>query len=154
MDEEPGQWFVDKGYELSFSNDLVIPEYRRDGLQVLNIISIENYGNGQLNLYKWEDSYYGGTVPTPSFATGQQAFKLGKALNKMFRRGQAPRSVTDVHLPSLNTNGTGYVHGQQPHIHFDNKALNLDGTWKHGEGAVPSRIIRWINKTKTKLQMD
>lgn len=42
--------------------------------------------------------------------------------------------------------GQRNLHNEQPELHLtDKRAINMvDGTWKHGNGTVPNRIMNWI----------
>jgi hypothetical protein len=39
----------------------------------------------------------------------------------------------------------GKVIGEQTHVHFDDgSALNVDGSWKHGESDLSNAIKDWL----------
>jgi len=72
--------------------------------------------------------------------------RLAKVLRNLVRRGSGPKGVKRVDIPKLDANGNP-IFGQKPHIHLkDGRAYNLDGTWKHGSGTLPNRIMKWINQ--------
>ena len=63
---------------------------------------------------------------------------LGKARSarKLANAGRAPKKIERIDIPKLDPTGKP-LHGQLPHVHFkDGRALNIDGTWKHGSGGV------------------
>lgn len=58
-------------------------------------------------------------------------------LNRAIQRGQAPRGIVRVDTPKIP--------GEQLHVHFsDDSALNIDGTWKHGQTALSSAQEKWL----------
>lgn len=60
-------------------------------------------------------------------------------LNMQIQTGNAP--------PGLERVDVGKVKGEQAHIHFkDGSALNIDGTWKHGETKLTTQQEKWIRK--------
>ncbi len=94
----------------------------------------------------------GGTMPVgPSGNTSflknlkpKELYKLGKKLKNIIQKGRAPKGVDRVDIPKLDPTGNP-LHNQKVHIHLkDGRALNLDGTWKHGEGEVSKNITDWI----------
>jgi len=67
------------------------------------------------------------------------------ALRSLARKGNMPKQVNRIDIPKLDPNGNP-LHGQQTHIRLkDGRALNMDGTWKHGSGEVPKAVLNWIN---------
>ncbi len=70
--------------------------------------------------------------------------KSSGQLQKQIEKGQAPRSIERV------DKGRGSF--EKDHIHFkDNSALNIDGTWKHGEKVLTQQEIKWILKNGWKI---
>lgn len=60
-------------------------------------------------------------------------------LQKQVEKGQAPKSVDRV------DKGRGPF--EKDHIEFkDGRALNQDGTWKHGEGGLTNEESDWVTK--------
>lgn len=58
-------------------------------------------------------------------------------LNKLINKGKAPKGIERV--------DTGKVKGEQTHVHFDDdSALNMDGTWKHGERDLTNAQRDWL----------
>ncbi|WP_373275005.1 DUF6443 domain-containing protein [Parapedobacter tibetensis] len=95
----------------------------------------------------------GGTAPTPGMPklNPTNALKLGKALKSLTRKGNMPKQVDRVDIPKLDPSGNP-IHGQQTHIHLnDGRALNMDGTWKHGSGEVPNAVLKWIEDVAKKV---
>ncbi|CAH0336553.1 hypothetical protein FVB9288_02259 [Flavobacterium sp. CECT 9288] len=73
-----------------------------------------------------------------------ELLKLGKNLRNVIKKGRAPKGVERVDIPKLDPLGNP-IHNQKVHLHLkDGRALNLDGTWKHGEGEVSKNILEWI----------
>ena len=91
-----------------------------------------------------------GTPPLPNIGkirSIKNILNISKVLRKQVLKGQAPRLVRRVDIPKQTLGKP--IHGQVPHIHLsDGRALNLNGTWKHGSGEVPNSIIKWINSIK------
>jgi hypothetical protein len=59
-------------------------------------------------------------------------------MEKEVERGQAPRGVDRV-----DTGNRRF--GEKDHVHLDDgRALNNDGTWKHGEGSIGRTIQDWL----------
>jgi hypothetical protein len=60
-------------------------------------------------------------------------------MNDDIYSGHAPRTIERV-------DKGGGVRGEQPHVHFDDgNALNIDGSWKHGEGRpLTGAEIDWL----------
>lgn len=70
---------------------------------------------------------------------GSKACKVASPnqLNKQIQRGLAPKGVQRVDI--------GKVTGEQTHVHFDDgSALNIDGTWKHGESDLSNSVKDWL----------
>jgi len=70
---------------------------------------------------------------------GSKACKVASPnqLNKQIQRGLAPKEVQRVDI--------GKVIGEQTHVHFDDgSALNIDGTWKHGESDLSNSVKDWL----------
>jgi RHS repeat-associated core domain len=91
----------------------------------------------------------GGVAPSAAFGklNPKDALKLAKILKNLIRKGRAPKDVKRVDIPKMDPVTGLPLHGQQPHIHFnDGRALNFDGTWKHGGGEITSKIAKWIQK--------
>lgn len=65
-------------------------------------------------------------------------------MNRLIRRGQQPRGVQRI--DKVNMVAGKRLHNGQPELHLtDKRAINMvDGTWKHGNGTVPNRIMNWI----------
>ena len=60
-------------------------------------------------------------------------------MQRQVERGQAPREIDRV------DQGRGPY--EKDHIELDDgRALNKDGTWKHGSGTVNNRVRRWLQK--------
>ncbi|MCB0107994.1 MAG: hypothetical protein KDE53_18860 [Caldilineaceae bacterium] len=58
-------------------------------------------------------------------------------MNRAIQRGQAPRGIERVDTPKIP--------GEQLHVHFsDDSALNIDGTWKHGQTTLTSPQREWL----------
>jgi len=61
-------------------------------------------------------------------------------LQKQVEKGQQPRGVDRVDPGNPNT-------GEMPHVHLnDGRALNQDGTWKHGSGNVNNAVKEWLQQ--------
>ena len=90
-----------------------------------------------------------GIVPTPSLSKLKldQIFKLGKVLRENNIKGLTPKTVLRVDT-RIKTDPFGRpCHDQLPHIHLkDGRALNLNGTWKHGQGEISSELNDYINE--------
>jgi hypothetical protein len=91
----------------------------------------------------------GGVAPSGAFGklSPKDALKLARTLKNLFRKGRAPKEIKRVDIPPTDPQTGLPVHGQQPHIHFnDGRALNFDGTWKHGGGEITNKIVKWIQE--------
>ena len=67
-------------------------------------------------------------------------------LNQEIQRGQAPKGIARI------DRGSKSVKGEQTHVHFDNgNALNIDGTWKHGQGIITKAQREWLIKNGWKI---
>jgi len=68
------------------------------------------------------------------------SLKKQNDISREIRKGTQPKEVSrfDRGDPS---------HGEKPHIHLrDKRALNYDGTWKHGQGSVSNKLAEWLDK--------
>jgi RHS repeat-associated protein len=91
----------------------------------------------------------GGVAPSGAFGklSPKDALKLAKTLKNLLRKGRAPKEIDRIDIPKTDFTTGVPVHGQQPHIEFkDGRALNFDGTWKHGEGEITNKIVKWIQE--------
>ncbi len=82
-----------------------------------------------------------GRVLPKSLGAAAKLFKppSPNQMNQLIKRGQAPPGVKRVDI--------GKVQGEQTHVHLnDGRALNRDGTWKHGEGKVDKAIEKWLRE--------
>jgi len=58
-------------------------------------------------------------------------------MNKAVERGQAP--------PGIGRTDTGKIPGEEQHTHIDGEgAINIDGTWKHGDGNLTNAQADWL----------
>ena len=88
------------------------------------------------------NSASGGAMPPDD--DDQKKGKSPNQLNKDIRQGKAPKDVERVDV--------GKVKGEQTHVHFkDNSALNMDGTWKHGESTLSRATQKWLVENGWKL---
>jgi RHS repeat-associated protein len=97
----------------------------------------------------WYNNYIGGVAPSGAFGklSPKDALKLAKTLKNLVRKGRAPKEIGRIDIPKTDFTTGAPVHGQQPHIEFkDGRALNFDGTWKHGEGELTNKIVKWIQE--------
>ncbi|MFT3826396.1 MAG: hypothetical protein QM731_20905 [Chitinophagaceae bacterium] len=70
-------------------------------------------------------------------------------INYMIKKGQVHSFFKRIDIPKFGGDGNP-LHGEQVQIHFNDKgksALNIDGTWKHGECKIPEaaceQLIEW-----------
>jgi hypothetical protein len=73
---------------------------------------------------------------------------------KEHRNKTAPKGVQRVDIPKTDPHGNP-LHGQQPHVHLmDKRAINQDGTFKHGvlENGITNDIKDWLIKNGWKLR--
>ncbi len=78
-------------------------------------------------------------------------FKLARIMKSLVIKGRAPSQIQRIDTPTFDPKGN-VLHGEQIHIHLqDGRALKTDGTWKHGEGTVPNKVVEWINDLIKKL---
>ena len=67
---------------------------------------------------------------------------MGKSpnqLNEDIKKGNAPEGIDRVDTPKIPN--------EQLHVHLDDgSALNVDGSWKHGESKLTSAIKKWLTK--------
>jgi len=112
------------------------------------------FNGGNINGWKYDISGkfegaapIGGIAPVPSFSglKIKNIWNLAKALKASVKKGQAPKEVLRVDIPKLNEVGKP-IFNQKPHVHINNRAFNLDGTWKHGDGDISSSVLKWIQK--------
>lgn len=62
-----------------------------------------------------------------------------KVAQKLVAKGKGPRGITRIDIPES-------IYGQ-PHAHFGkNRALNMDGTWRHGGGSISNRQRNFLKK--------
>jgi hypothetical protein len=60
-------------------------------------------------------------------------------LNELIKKGKAPEGIVRVDTPK--------VPGEKLHVHFaDGSALNIDGTWKHGEFELTGKQMEWLKQ--------
>jgi len=60
-------------------------------------------------------------------------------MNQEIKRGSAPKGINRVDKPLIPF--------EKYHVHFDDgSALNIDGTWKHGQSALSSAQVEWLLK--------
>ncbi len=97
--------------------------------------------------------YYGGTAPIPGFFKANPikilsaAKKISKVLfTKRLPKGlkKIPKQIKRIDIPKIK-NGK-IPHNGEPHIHLkDGRAFYLDGKWRHGDGSVPQKVLKFIN---------
>lgn len=60
-------------------------------------------------------------------------------LNKMISTEKAPSSIHRF--------DKGKIKGELDHVHFENgAALNMDGTWKHGDKILSNKEIEFLQQ--------
>lgn len=79
--------------------------------------------------------------PHPKQVDDASKNKSPSQLNKEIQKGQAPRGIERI------DKGSKSVKGEQTHVHFkDGTALNIDGTWKDGNGMLNQAQKEWLSK--------
>ena len=93
-------------------------------------------------------TYHGGTPPGLIGLTKlspKDLIKITRMMRSLIMKGRAPTQVRRIDTPSLDPKGN-ILHGEQIHIHLkDGRAFKADGTWKHGEGDIPNKVVQWID---------
>ena len=80
-------------------------------------------------------TFPGSTVDIPNTMTSNRISP--NQLNEQIKKGLAPNGVERVDV--------GRIPGEQTHVHLDNgSALNVDGTWKHGESELTNTQKEWL----------
>jgi RHS repeat-associated protein len=103
------------------------------------------YANGDGSYTSlWHSKFTSGTAPDVG-AGGLGNLKKARQLRNLIRKGNAPSGIDRLDIPGLDRAGN-VIHGQKPHIHFGDRALNLDRTWKHGSGSIPKWLDKWLNQ--------
>ncbi|NRD18602.1 hypothetical protein HNV08_00975 [Winogradskyella eckloniae] len=65
-------------------------------------------------------------------------------IRQIIHRNQCPRSIIRLDTPTLNSNGEK-LHEELIQVHFkDKSALNIDGTWKHGNSNLSDEICNTL----------
>ena len=78
----------------------------------------------------------GASGDTANDGKGDKPSSAGE-MQKEVERGQAPRGIKSV--------DKGRVPFEKDNAHTDDgRALNNDGTWKHGDGDVSKKIKKWL----------
>ena len=66
-------------------------------------------------------------------------------LNKMIHTGKTPKGIKRFDTPKIK--------GEQNHVHFDDgSALNIDGTWKHGQRELNRETIVFLKQNGYNIQ--
>jgi len=83
-------------------------------------------------------------TPDPDDNSRSNKPKSPNQLNNEIRQGRAPSGIDRVDI--------GKVKGEQTHVHFfDDSALNMDGTWKHGGRTLSRDQKIWLTENGWKL---
>jgi len=89
-----------------------------------------------------------GYAPIPSFSklNPKTLLKSVKLIKKMIKKGCKPKQIKLLHEQGVDIYGRP-IRGRQTHIHLkDGRAFNFDGTWRHGEGDIPNKVVEWLIK--------
>jgi len=96
---------------------------------------------------------YTGTAPVPGFKGPNNLPKAMKAAKKIYKAIRTGRLSSKIRRHVKRVDRVNYdrsgkpLHNGQPELHLkDGRSINLNsGTWKHGEGTLPTKVLEWLN---------